>query len=155
MQVHVYLLDRLCRGELIFDTNFVILGAPRQMISKQWKSVKLSITLGFLCRLIKLCNLVKAGHKTWFTLEIFECGAYQNNNSQCKLTHSWMDLLAIIELQCWGFPGVTKIWPCGLRSRLRNFMADIKISLRNSRGQSRNGEWFVPRIISIWRVAGL
>ena len=32
----------------------------------------------------------------------------QNNNSQGKQTHSWMDLLAIIELHCWGFPGVTK-----------------------------------------------
>ena len=28
------------------------------------------------------------------------------------------------------------IWPCGLRSHLRNFMADIKKSLRNTRGHS-------------------
>ena len=27
--------------------------------------------------------------------------------------------------------------PCGLRSRLRNFMADIKVSLRNTKGQTR------------------
>ena len=33
----------------------------------------------------------------------------QNKNSQGKQTHSWMDLLAIIESHRWGFPGVTKI----------------------------------------------
>ena len=67
MQVHVYLLERLCGGELIFDTNFAILGGPRQMMSKKWKSAKLSITLGFLCKLIKRCNPINVGHKTWFT----------------------------------------------------------------------------------------
>ena len=34
----------------------------------------------------------------------------QNKNSQGKRTHSWMDLLAIIESHRWGFPGVTKNW---------------------------------------------
>ena len=33
----------------------------------------------------------------------------QSNNSQGKQTHSWMDLLAIIELHRWGFQGVTKL----------------------------------------------
>ena len=32
----------------------------------------------------------------------------QNKNSQGKQTHSWMDLLAIIESHRWGSPGVTK-----------------------------------------------
>ena len=32
----------------------------------------------------------------------------QNKNSQGKQTHSWMDLLVIIELHRWEFPGVTK-----------------------------------------------
>ena len=32
----------------------------------------------------------------------------QNKNSQGKQTRSWMDLLAIIQLHRWGFPGVTK-----------------------------------------------
>ena len=32
----------------------------------------------------------------------------QNKNSQGKQTHSWMDLLAIIESHRWGFRGVTK-----------------------------------------------
>ena len=34
--------------------------------------------------------------------------ANQNKNSRGKQTHSWMDLLAIIESHHWGFPGVTK-----------------------------------------------
>ena len=32
----------------------------------------------------------------------------QNKNYQGEQTHSWMDLLTIVELHCWGFPGVTK-----------------------------------------------
>ena len=87
MQVHVYLLQRLCRGEFILDTNFAVLGAAKQMISKKWKCGKISIALDFLCKLIKR-NLVNAGHKTWFTFGNFEYSVYQNNNSQCKQTHS-------------------------------------------------------------------
>ena len=32
----------------------------------------------------------------------------QTKNSQGIQTHSWMELLAIIESHRWGFPGVTK-----------------------------------------------
>ena len=49
---------------LSFHTNFVMLGAPRKMISNKWKlSVKVIMTLSFLHKLIRLHNLVKAGHK--------------------------------------------------------------------------------------------
>ena len=58
----------------------------------------------------KDCNLVNAGHKHDLLLEIFEYGVCQNNKSQCKQTHSWMDHSAITELQRWGFPGVTKYY---------------------------------------------
>ena len=99
MQVNVYLLERLCGSKLFFYTNFAILGAPTQMVSKKWKSVKVRVTLGFLHKLIKRCNLVSAGHKHDLLLEIFGYGVYQNNNSQPEQTHNWMDLLAITELQ--------------------------------------------------------
>ena len=46
-----------------FYTNFAVLGAPRKISNDKWKSVKVSITVSFLHKLIKLHNLVKAGHK--------------------------------------------------------------------------------------------
>ena len=47
----------------------------------------LSVTLSFLHKLIKLHNLVKAGHKHDLPLAIFEYCVYQSKNSQCKQTH--------------------------------------------------------------------
>ena len=46
----------------IFYANFAVPEDPRKMISNKWKSVKVSITLSFLHKLIRLPNLVKAGH---------------------------------------------------------------------------------------------
>ena len=63
VQVTAYLLDRLRKSKPIFYPNFAMLGATRKMISNKWKSVKVSITLSFLHKLIKFPHLVKAGHK--------------------------------------------------------------------------------------------
>ena len=88
-------------------SDFAILGAPRRMISKKWKSVKLSITIGFLCKLIQRCSLANAGHQTWFT--------FRNFQIQCLITRTItpnvnkltveLTFLAIIELQRWGSRG--------------------------------------------------
>ena len=42
------------------------------MIRNKWKPVKVNITLSFLQKLIRLYNLVKAGHKNELLLAIFE-----------------------------------------------------------------------------------
>ena len=63
MQVAVYLLERLFGTKPIFYRNFAICGAPIKVISNKWKSIKVSITLGFLHKLIKRHNLVNAAHE--------------------------------------------------------------------------------------------
>ena len=95
---------------LIFYTfNFAILGAPKKMINEQWKSVKVSIRLGFLPKLIERCNLVNVDHKHYLRLKIFEYRVYQNSNTKCKQTQSSMDISAIIEIHRWGFLGSSSI----------------------------------------------
>ena len=63
-----------------------MLGAPRKTKGNKWKSVKVSITLSFLHKLIKLYNLAKAGHKHDLPLVILEYVVYQSKNSQCEQT---------------------------------------------------------------------
>ena len=46
-------------------------------LSNKWKSVKVSITLSFLLKLIKFYNLVKVGYKDDISLAIFEYCVYQ------------------------------------------------------------------------------
>ena len=48
---------------------------------------QVSITLSFLQKLIKLHNLVKAGHKHDLRLAIFHYCVYHSKNFQCKETH--------------------------------------------------------------------
>ena len=59
-------------------------GALRKIKTNKWESVKVSITLSFLHKLIKLHNLVNEGHKDDLRLAIFEYCVYQNKNSLCK-----------------------------------------------------------------------
>ena len=59
----IYWKDLRKKAYHLHKLNFAILGTPRQMKSKKWKSVKLCITHGFSCKLIKRCNLVHADHK--------------------------------------------------------------------------------------------
>ena len=60
-----------------------------------------------MCRLMLIYWKDFAEASLSFT-ELHKKNDKQNKNSQGKQTHSWKDLLAIIESHRWGFPGVTK-----------------------------------------------
>ena len=64
-----------------------MLGASRKMIGNKWNSVKVSITLSFSRKLIKLPDTVRAGHKHDLVLAISEYCVYQSKNSRYKQTH--------------------------------------------------------------------
>ena len=65
-----------------------MLGVPRKLISNKWTSVKVSIVISFLQKLIDgEGNLVKAAYKHDLHLSMFRYCVYQRKHSQCKQTY--------------------------------------------------------------------
>ena len=85
-----------------------MIGASRKVLNNKCKSVQVS----FLHKLIKLHNLVTAGHKhEIYFLAIFENCVYQSKSSRCKLAHIKVKLnepLSNHWITVLGIPGVNK-----------------------------------------------